>query len=227
LAITITLAINTNSNSNAETYASGSFTPAAGDFLVVFVSAKATVAAGALTDSQGIGFTRKDSAATTSGGAATIYCFYANGLAANSSMTVTFDCTGDQATQCSIVVVRIAGSANTIAQSKPGSGAASSTPAIPFDSAPNANSAILASLFNNNGSGEIITEPSGYTEDVDFRSTENGGIEVAHKIGSGTQTVTWGSASTTSWAGIIAEVAIAAAAGGPADPFGMRGFFGI
>lgn len=50
-AATVTHAVTTASTLNVTSYASGAFTPVAGDQLVVFVVASGTVAAGTMTDS--------------------------------------------------------------------------------------------------------------------------------------------------------------------------------
>src|SRR5690349_3395414 len=108
MAITVTSGVSTTSSSNTTSYASASFTPAANELLVVFIVAGASSnAVGTLTDSQSLGFTSIGRIVFNS--VDVVQCFIANTLAANSAMTVTFDCTGDAANGCAIYVARIAG----------------------------------------------------------------------------------------------------------------------
>lgn len=102
----------TASTSNTNTYTTGSFTPTEDDLLVVFVSATATTDDGALTASaNGLTFTLVDSAERTTATANTLYCFVADQLVPSSpsSMTLTFDCTGDDATGAIIMGAAVAG----------------------------------------------------------------------------------------------------------------------
>jgi hypothetical protein len=101
----------TMSTSNAATYASASFTPVAGDLLVVFAGVSATTTAGTMTASaNGITFTRVTNAVRLTS-ADRLYCFVANQLvpASPAAMTVTMNVTGDNGTGAGIMVARISG----------------------------------------------------------------------------------------------------------------------
>lgn len=112
---TVTHEITTASTVQAATYASGSFTPAVNDFLICMVAATDTVAAGSLTGSAGPTWTRYRSDAFTQGTiTTTIYIFVANSLVTSATaQTVTFNCTGDNATGTLIHVVAIGGITRT------------------------------------------------------------------------------------------------------------------
>lgn len=84
-AATVTHRVSTASTSNATSYTSGSFTPASGDLLVAFVVATGTVAAGSMTDSQGLGWDEIDTALKASS-TDTIYLFVSRATAAASSI---------------------------------------------------------------------------------------------------------------------------------------------
>lgn len=136
----VTLGVNTQSSSNVDTYQSASFTPAAGDLLVAFITATATVATPGFSDSQNLNWTQV-AAVTKATGADCAFMYVANTLAANSAMTVTFTCIGDNASGCGILVYRISGMTKTgsaaIRQVKSDSNQSSAnTPAVTaFDSA--------------------------------------------------------------------------------------------
>jgi hypothetical protein len=102
----------TPSTTDGTSFTTGSFTPAAGDLLIALVSATGTVAAGSMSDSQGLGWTKVDSGVYNTS-ADTYYVFIANALAAASSMTATFDCTGDSATGANVMIVRVSGMTKT------------------------------------------------------------------------------------------------------------------
>src|SRR5436190_8115306 len=108
-----TLGVLTPSTVNGTSYASGAFTPVAGDLLVAFVGASDTVAsAPTLTASaNGITFTRHATTVVKGASGDTGYVFVANQKvgASPASMTVTFTCTQDAATGADIVVLRVSG----------------------------------------------------------------------------------------------------------------------
>lgn len=108
----VVLGVTTASTSQATSYASGSFTPAAGDLLVTFVIATVTVGFGTVSSSQALGGWTEITRALKAVSTDTAYLFVANALAANSAMTVTFDCTGDTATGCIVTVLRVSGMTN-------------------------------------------------------------------------------------------------------------------
>jgi hypothetical protein len=115
--VTNAIAGGTASTANAATYASAAFTPAQGDLLVVFVQAgdTTTVAATCTASANGITFTRVTDEAVKRSSADRQYAFIADQLVGASpvSMTVTFACTGDNATGAIISVARVAGMSKT------------------------------------------------------------------------------------------------------------------
>lgn len=212
-AATVTHRIATASTSNVTSYASGAFTPAAGDLLIAFVVASGTVATGTMTDSQSLGFTKVTSALKASS-VDTVYAFVSNNLAANSSMTVTFDCTGDAATGAVIFVASVSGmlraGLNAIAQSAiQENQAASGTPAPAFTNAVNTNNPTLGSVGNgSNPAG--MTPPSSWTEDAagdtGYNTPPTGGEYAFRNSGFTGTTITWGSTSATAFGAIILEL---------------------
>lgn len=206
----VTAGVSTTSTSNVTSYASGSFTPAANDLLVAFVFATATVAAGSMTDSQSLGFTK---VGTGTGGSSldTLYCFVANKLAANSAMTVTFDCTGDAATGTVIFVARISGMNRTqgaaVRQFAHQDNQGSSIPNPAFNASVLTGNPTLGLVSSSNANPPTITPPTSWTEQVDtgFASPTAGAEWVSRDSGfTGTQ-ITWGGA-TTAAASIIIEL---------------------
>ena len=97
----------TASTANATAYASGAFSPTAGQVLVALVIASGTQALDAtMSDSQALGWTLVASVAFN-GDTDRGYVFIAEAAAAAASMTVTFDCTSDAATGAVIFVAGI------------------------------------------------------------------------------------------------------------------------
>lgn len=193
-----TFTIATPSTAGATSYASGAFTPAAGTLLVAFVLGAATVATGTMTDSQSLGFTKVNSALFGTN-ANTLYCFVSNALAANASMTVTFDCTGDTATGADIHVYAVSGMTKlglaAIRQSaKQENITAGTTPAPVFS---------ISALTDNLTLGAVtvganpaaMTPPTGWTEGADdgFNTPSAGQESVFRNSGFTGTTVTWGS----------------------------------
>lgn len=206
----------TPSTSNTTSYASASFTPAAGDLLVVYVTASGTVAAGTMTDSQGLGFT-KITSVLKNASADTVYMFVANNLAAATAMTVTFDCTGDAATGAIIQVARVSGMTKTGASAvrqtqTTANGAAAGTPAATFASAALTGNPTLG-VVGNSSSPATLTPPTGWTEREDQGySTPTTGAEYATRDSGFTgTTITWASTSATAFGVIIAELDASAA----------------
>jgi hypothetical protein len=211
-AAAVTHRIATASTSNATSYASGSFTPAAGDLLIAFVVASDTVAAGTMTDSQSLGFTKVTSALKNSS-ADTVYAFVANANAAASPMTVTFDCTGDAATGAIIFVASVSGISrvgpNAIAQSAIQENQASGTPAISFTNAVNTSNPTLGCVGNSTNPA-TLTPPTSWTEDAagdtGYNAPATGGEYVFRNSGFTSTTITWGGTSGSAFGGIALEI---------------------
>lgn len=187
----------TPSTLNAATYASDAFTPAAGELLVVFVTASGTVAAGTMTDSQALGFTKINSA-LWGASTATLYLFVADALAAASSMTVTFNCTGDNATGSVILGAGVSGmtklGALAVRQSAKEENAADADRTVDFAIACLTENPTLVAMANGFNPA-AATEPTGWTELADTGyGTPNTGAEYASRDAGFTgTTVTWGS----------------------------------
>lgn len=208
----VTHGVSTASSLNDTTYPSGSFTPAANDFMVVFVAAAATVVSNpTLTDSQGVGFLQYTS--STRGGG-TAYLFVAHALAAAVARTVTFDCSGDAATGAVICVALVSGMTSlgsaSVRQVGIFNGAAAGTPAGTFGAGSTAvltTNPTLGFLMNNtNPTG--VTEPTGWTEreDTGFATPTTGAEYVSRDSGFTGTSITWGSTSASQFAGIIVEL---------------------
>lgn len=197
----------TQSTANTTTYTTASFTPTAGDFLVVVVVASDTATDGTLTDSQGLVWELVDGHTTFTTNRLMI--FAARQPAAASAMTITWDCTEDAATACIISVVRFAGSDGYIRQvATLNSGAATTTPTCTFPVACLSSSSIIfiqANLSNPHG----MTKPaSPYLVLVgSVSSTPTQGCHIAYRnTGETTDTITAGGTSATDWVSIAVEV---------------------
>ncbi|MGH6691766.1 MAG: hypothetical protein ACREF4_13930 [Gammaproteobacteria bacterium] len=203
--------ISTASTTNATSYASGSFTPAAGDLLVAFVIAGATAAAGTMTDSQALGFTKVDHAVFRTS-LDRIYCFVSDAAAAASAMTVTFDCTGDAANGAVVMVASITGmslfGASAVRQSaKQENGAAGGTPAPAFAAAALTGNPTLGA--NGNAANPAArTPPTNWTEQADtgYSTPTTGAEYVTRDSGFTGTTITWGNTSATAFGAFIVEL---------------------
>ena len=202
----ITFVAGTASTINASSYASGSFTPAANDLLVVFVHASGTIAADAvLTDSQNLGFSLVGKVADGTN-VNTSYIFVAQNFAAASAMTVTFGCVSDSATGSVIEVYRISGMSRVgsmavrqVATSP--NQASGGTPAVTFGQAVLTGNPTLG-FVSNATSPATLTPPTSWTEGNDTGySTPTTGMEVVSRASGFTgTTITWGSTSGSAFA---------------------------
>jgi hypothetical protein len=206
--------VDTTSSSNTNSYASGSFAVAVGDLIVVFVTATATVAAASMTDSLGeVTFTKITSALKASSGD-TLYLFISNGFATStSSRTVTFDCTGDNATGCIITAYSItgmskAGSAAVRQSAIQSNQAAAGTPAPAFTNAALTGNPTLGMVGNAATAAPSMTEASGWTEGSDsaYSTPSTGQETIGRASGFTGTTITWGSTSATAFGDIIVEL---------------------
>jgi len=199
----ITAQVSTASTTDGPTFVSGSFTPPAGGLLVAFVASTGTLAAGALTASaNGITFTRVATALKNTSVDA-IYLFVANQLvpASPASMTVTFDCTGDDATGAVVMVASASAFSRagavavrqTVVVSNEAGGL---TPAPVFAAAARTENPTLVGNFTASGAGS--TPPAGWTEQVDtsYATPTTGGGYVSRDSGFTGTTITWGSTIT-------------------------------
>lgn len=222
----VTHAISTKSTSDGTSHTSGSFTPAANDLIVVTVYASGTAVAnspGTMTDSQRLGFTRVTSA---TGAPNSVYVFVANALSTASSMTVTFDSTGDGATGAIITVWRVAGMSRTGQSASKQSktvvnGPAGGTPSVTFSTDCDTNNPTIA-LVGNAANPAGLTPPNAWTEpagaDVGYDNPTRGAAGVFRNSGFAGTTIKWASTSATAWH--IAAVELDTSASTPSTKLG-------
>jgi hypothetical protein len=196
------------STSNASSYALGAFTPTANSLLVVFVFATGTVATGTMS---GGGLTwNKITSGTYDAGADTMYAFYAKVGASPASTTITFDCTGDNATGTVLTCIQVTGydslTANPIKQSKVASGSTTNATAS-FSSALNTNNGYFIGWGGQLGANSS-TPPTNWTEtdDLAYTSPAANGTG-AYKAGGLSTTGPWTfTNATTNWGWIGVEI---------------------
>jgi hypothetical protein len=210
---TTTFGVNTNDSANAATYVSTAFTPAAGDLLVVFVSASGTTAIGSMTDSQGgSSWVTAIIRRLYNTNASSLYCFVRTSSVAASSMTVTFDCTGDNATGANQHVIRIAGmskfgSAAVLQTASEENQASGTTPAPVFGASALTGNVTLGAI-GAQGAAPLCTPPTNWTELQDTSYTvPNNGLETVNRDSGFTgTTITWGSTVGAAWASLTVEL---------------------
>jgi hypothetical protein len=220
-AATVTHRVSTASTANASSYASGAFTPAASDLLVVFVFASDTVAAGGMTDSQTLGWDKITSGLVRTS-LDTMYVFVSRATTAASSMTVTFTCTGDAATGAVIEVASVSGMSRVgalavLQSAKSENQASGGTPAATFGSSALTGNPTLG-MVGNATNPATLTTPTNWTERADTGyATPTTGMEyVSRDSGFTGTTITWGSTSASAFGVLIIELDTTAtpAAGG-------------
>lgn len=220
---TVTHEISTADTGNTPN-ASGAFTPAADDLLIVFIVASATVtdpASSALTNSQGITFTQILRAQCASG-VDSIYAFVANSLVTSGqavSQTVTFN-PADVANGTNIFVAAVAGMTrvgiDAILQSAKQDNQAAGTPAPAFGASAQTGNPTLGVIGNaTNPAG--LTPPTSWTEggDIGYATPTTGGEYVYRNSGFTGTTITWGSASASAFGSIIIELDTSVPASNP------------
>lgn len=189
---------------NQATYASASFTPTAGDLLVVEVAASATATdpATLTASANGLTFTqvasRNDPAISAGVG---LWLFVANEPvpASPSAMTVTVDFGGDPASGCHIVVSAVSGMTRTgtaaVRQWGGSTNGAGGTPAVTLAAACLTTNAVIAFAINLTNSTTTLTPPASFVERYDAGyATPTTGCEVASRDSAHTSaTVTAGS----------------------------------
>lgn len=200
----VTHARSGNDTANTTSYAlTPTYTPVAGDLVTVEVSASACTGAATLTSSVGgETFTLVDTVAKN-GGADTSYFFIADQLASAALNSLTFVCAG--ATGVTFNATRISGmtkfGAAAIRQmASAANQAAAGTPSVTFAGATLTGNPVLGYVFNGTNPA-TITEPSGWTEQVDgggalpARGSEYASVD----SGFTSATVTWGSTSASAF----------------------------
>lgn len=209
------------STSNASSYTTASFTPAAGDLLVVFVAKSASLVDGTVTDSLGGTYTLYATANKASGNDE-CHVFIANQLTNGSARTITYDCAGDAATGCFIFVARVSGMTRIGVSAGRQSaavntGGAGTTPAPTFGVACLTGNPTLGLIFNET-SPAGMTPPTGWTEpvaDQGIAQPTSGAEYVARNSGFTGTTVTWGSTSASAFAALVLELDSTTAPTGP------------
>ena len=194
----VTNALATSNGGNASSYVTASFTPAAGDYLLVFVAATDTAVDGTIADSQGLSWSKVGSVVSNTTNR--VIAFISTTTVAASAMTVTWDCTGDDATGAVVSVLRISGSGGQVRQFKTNSGVAAANPSVTFTlNCLTTSSVIFAQCNQSNPHG--MTPPAGYT-------SRNGGAvngpilglnACSKNSGETSNTVTAAAASATNW----------------------------
>lgn len=213
-------------NSNGQNvYDSPSFTPVAGELLVIVARITGSLlpaAAGtASASANGITFARAANGLDQAD-AGVMYLFVANQLVPASpvAMTVSIDVTGDTGTGVGIRVYGIGDMSRTgLDAIRNNSGAentgqvstfgdiAANTPSDSFPAATLTGNPILAMLCNNqNPAG--VSPPTNFTEDLDSgHAGPTSGYEFCTRSsGHVSATVTWGSLSAGNWAVLIVEL---------------------
>lgn len=211
---TCTHAVTTASTSNVASYASGSFTPAAGDLLIGFVRAGATAAvapSASMITSLGIPFSlvRRQTFRTSLD---SLYAFVSNGLVVASAQTVTFTCTGDAADGTVIFVCRVSGMTRTgldaILQSAgQDNQAAAGTPAPAFSSSASTGNVTMG-MVGNSTNPATMTAPTNWTERADsgYATPTSGAEYVTRDSGFTGTTITWGGISASAFGSLILEL---------------------
>ena len=226
MAIATTVRGTISSSTNTDTYTTSSFTPTAGELLVLFVELQTLLGIASVSDSQGGAWTRITSS-TRSAGADAAYAYVRTSTAPASSMTVTISIAQDDtipdapsASGCNAGVFSLVDANGTgaaaITQSQTANSAGSSTPTATFSSTTATGNATLLCVFNNtNPSG--VTNPTGWSDGSNIGHTlPTCGLRTSYRnSGFAGTAVTWGS-SATNWAVIMLEVN-AAASSSPAS----------
>lgn len=198
--------------------ASGPFTPASNDLLVVFVVGgnSVTPAAGELTNSEGLTFHLAAFQDYPPSASHLIACYVANTLASAVEQTVTFD-PADTATSSVIAVLRVAGMSKTgsdaVRQFKTNTQNAGTdaTPGAVFDAACLTGNVVIGAAAN-------LSTPAGLTAPAelaeaadDGTTTPTIGLEYAFVNSGFTGTaLDWGT-SATNWGALILELDTSAA----------------
>jgi hypothetical protein len=211
---TVTHAVSTVSSSNSSSYTSSAFTPVDGDLLVVFVVASDTTT-DAATLSSSVGEQTFSRIVTTNKNtnADRLYAFVSNFKATAISQTVTFDCTGDQATGAIIGIARISGipliGLGAIKQYavQTNQGGAT-TPNTVFSNNVLSGNPTLGFIGNGTNTA-TMTPPTNWSElsDVGYNSPSTGLEYVYRNSGFNGTNIIWGNNSSSPFGSIILEIA--------------------
>lgn len=213
------------STSNASSYSFGAFTPTGDSFLVVMVFATGTVAAGSMTGG-GLEWVKLATGGYNTND--TYYVFAAQCSSSPGSVTITFDCTGDNATGCVMMCFQFTGhnQFNPIKQVSHGN-TTGANPAVTGILAMDTNNGYCAA-FGMPRNPPTSAAPASWTEVADAGyNTPASGASGAYRAGGETGTsVTFTSASAAYGIAFV-EVNEAAVGAQPVSPIGATGMFGV
>lgn len=205
--------------SNGATYPSTSFTPVAGDLLVVLCEVSGSLlangAAGTCSSTaNGITFTRVADC-LTQGGGGTMMVFVARQFVPSSpaSMICNVSVNGNNGTGAVVAVARVSGTTvagvaalrQFVAREQQTSG---TTLAATLAAAALVDNVVFAIMCNaSNPAG--VTPPTSFTEGGDAGYiTPTAGFEWASRVGHTSATVTWGSNSGSAWSAMVLELSV-------------------
>jgi hypothetical protein len=210
---TVISEINTPDTGNTPN-ASGSFTPILSDLLIVIIAASETVtdpASSALTSSVGMTFTQI-ARATYRTSLDSLYMFVSNTLVSNAAAQTVSFAPADPASGTNICVVAVAGmkrsGLNAIRQFATQINQVAGTPAPAFSRAALTENAVIGAIGNNTNPATMTVPAGGWTEngDIGYITPTTGCEHVSRNSGFTGTTVTWGSASASTFASIIVEL---------------------
>lgn len=202
-------------SSGSPPYTVVSFTPVAGDLLVLFAVVSGSTAAGDVSDSLAGAWT-KVTDTTKNGGADTLYCFVANQLSTGVAMTVTLGAAGGTGSFILIAGINPMTRLGNIAirqSAKLANQLAATIPSCSFVSATltgNPTMTFVANATNPTG----VTTPLDWTGlfDTGYTPPTTGGTVASRDSGFTGTTITWGSTSPTDFGIIVVEFDTSAAA---------------
>jgi hypothetical protein len=198
---------------NTTSYTTASFGIVINELIIVFVGKTASIVDGTVTDSLGGTYVQAH-IVNKSAGSDEAQAFVRTTLTASTtSMTVNYDCTGDAATGCIIMVVRVNGVTRTGASAIRQFGgqnaqAGGTTPAPSFPAACLTGNPTIG-FVNNETNPAGMTAPASWTEltaDVGHSQPAAGGEYVIRNSGFTGTTITWGSTSASEYCDIILEI---------------------
>lgn len=199
------------STTDGTSFATGSHTPAAGELAIILGVKTDSTNQGTVSDSVGGTYTFVRSE-TKNGGLDTLFCFIGTALVAATERTLTYDCTGDAATGCSLVVLYASpmtrkGLAAIRQSAGQSDQAAAGTPAPAFAVITSVDNPILG-VVGNADNPAALTPPTGWTErdDVGYATPTTGLESVSRNSGFAGTTITWGSTSASAFGDIVVEL---------------------
>lgn len=206
-AVVTHAAADINDSVDRTNYNTPSFTPAAGDLLVVVVRIPGAPPATlpVVTGSTGLTFTRAISSSTT------VFVFIANQVAQGIAQTLNVSFGADTAQGLLASVLRVSGMTKTgaaaLRQFKDGTGGSGVPPALTFDNpAIDANPTFTGVAGTTNPPN--LTPPTNWNEksDIGIATPVNGLHTSARDSGFSGTTITYGSNAGSTWRGVIFEL---------------------